>query len=402
MNAPPAEGRHSRLTRILLFGALALLAVLAAVVLAGTDGGSWGETSGTCGSGLQWTFDSSDGSLTITGSGYMEDYDQYETRWGGNEIVTATFDYGVSTIGDYAFYGCTSLVSVDLPDSLSSIGVCSFCECTSLTSVSLPSGLIMLNSNAFRGCTSLEGFEVDPSNTDYRSQDGIVYDKDMKTLVAYPNGKKDASFTVPDTVTSLGIHTVLDCRYLTDIEVGGSNTAYSSADGCLLSKDGTELIICPSGRESCTVGSGVTDIPAYAFRNGSLKEVVFSDGGKVTVHHWAFLREESLERIVVPEGADLTFLNSSLSFEDSDTHTVYVTAPEGYAIPGSAVAGGVSIVYGEPPGPEPPGPEPTPPEPEPEEEEDRGWMVYLAVAGGIVLTAFIALGAVMYFRHNRD
>ena len=108
----------------------------------------------------------------------------------------------VTTIGGYAFYKCTSLTSVTIPDSVTSIGNYAFYECTSLTSVTIPDSVTTIESSAFSGCTSLTSINVSKQNLNYTSIDGILYDKEGTTLICCPAGK--TSVTIPDSVTTIG------------------------------------------------------------------------------------------------------------------------------------------------------------------------------------------------------
>ena len=118
--------------------------------------------SGTCGaegdgSNLTWTLDS-EGVLTISGSGGMHDYDGpssppwYRSR---SMVKSAVIADGVTSIGEWAFFGCGSLTSVTIPNSVTSIGRYAFYYCTSLTSVTIPDSVTSIGGSAFYNCTSL-------------------------------------------------------------------------------------------------------------------------------------------------------------------------------------------------------------------------------------------------------
>ena len=114
--------------------------------------------SGTCGaegdgSNLTWTLDS-DGVLTISGSGDMHGYGPSGAPWHGR-VKSAVIAEGVTSIGGFAFYDCTSLTSVTIPDSVTSIGANAFFDCTSLTSVTIPDSVTSIGHYAFEGCRSL-------------------------------------------------------------------------------------------------------------------------------------------------------------------------------------------------------------------------------------------------------
>lgn len=141
----------------------------------------------------------------------------------------------VTTIGDGAFSNCPALKSVDLPESLESIGESGFYS-SGLTSVALPAAVASIDDNAFGSCKYLTEITVDPANVDYTAEDGVLYDKTKTTLLTYPQGKSDASFIVPDGVTTIAEGAFRACKNLTSIilpagltEIGES--AFSFCDG---------------------------------------------------------------------------------------------------------------------------------------------------------------------------
>ena len=117
--------------------------------------------SGVCGSDMTWTL-TTDGTLTIYGNDSMYDYEPGTSPWYeyASLITSVVVENapltGVLSLGSWAFYGCTFLVSITLPDCLETIGTGAFSLCTSLASITIPENVTSLGDSAFSGCTGLE------------------------------------------------------------------------------------------------------------------------------------------------------------------------------------------------------------------------------------------------------
>ena len=109
--------------------------------------------SGTCGDNLTWTLTDS-GTLTISGTGEMYDYDSRPIAW-SYKIREVQIEKGVTSIGNMAFNLCSNLTSVTIPEGVMSIGDGAFANCTSLTSITLPEGVASIGDWAFRSCINL-------------------------------------------------------------------------------------------------------------------------------------------------------------------------------------------------------------------------------------------------------
>lgn len=125
------------------------------------------DDSGSCGDNLTWTYVESNHTLTISGTGEMNDYFYLLTHspWFSyrQDISTIIINDGVTSIGNSAFSSCINLTQLTIPNSVTSIHACALRYCTSLTTVSFPEGITVIKDQTFEGCKSLESFSI-PSN----------------------------------------------------------------------------------------------------------------------------------------------------------------------------------------------------------------------------------------------
>ena len=140
----------------------------------------------------------------------------------------------VTTIGESAFSGCASLAEIVVPDSVTEIGEYAFSGCTSLSKVKLPKNLTGINWGVFSDCTSLAEITVSPDNKNYSSVDGVLFNKDGSELIIYPKGNGRSAYTVPDGVTSISGSAFSGCTSLTEIVIPDSVTTIgeSAFSGC--------------------------------------------------------------------------------------------------------------------------------------------------------------------------
>lgn len=122
--------------------------------------------SGTCGENLTWEL-GDEGLLVISGTGKMEDFKAPSVPWKAEResITSVVIGNGVTSIGEYAFFGCSNLTSAAIPDSITSIGNEAFNECSSLTNVEMLTGVTTIGNQVFNGCTSLTEIAIPNSVT---------------------------------------------------------------------------------------------------------------------------------------------------------------------------------------------------------------------------------------------
>ena len=155
---------------------------------------------------------------------------------------------------------------------VTSIGYGAFNDCSSLTSIVIPDNVTKISSYAFYDCSSLTEISVHESNAYYCSENGILFNKDKTKLICHPAGKTETSYSIPDSVTSIGEATFANCSSLTSIVIpdGVTSIGNSAFYGC-------------SSLTSIEIPDGVTSIDNFAFEYcHSLTSIQF--GG--TVAQW--------------------------------------------------------------------------------------------------------------------
>lgn len=221
---------------------------------------------------------------------------------GCTSLTSISLPSTVTSISNGGFWGCTSLTSISIPEDLFYIGDAAFYDCSSLTSISIPrKGTTYIHESAFLRCTSLTSISVDPANPTYSTHDGALFIKDQSTLICCPCGK--GSINLPSTVTTIGEHAFDDCATLTSITVDPTNPDYSSIDGVLFNKDQSTLIICPRGKQSSyIVPSTVTTVGNTAFYYCTSLTSISLPEGLTTISFAAFSFCSSLTSITLPKG----------------------------------------------------------------------------------------------------
>ena len=237
--------------------------------------------------------------------------------WGCTSLTSVSLSDGLTSIGSKAFYACSSLTSITLPDSLTSIGQYAFNYCRQLTSVTIPNNMTSIGEGAFSECYSLTNIDVHPDNPKYASLNGNLYNKDLTEIIRYAIGKKDVSFTIPDSVISIGGLAFCESTSLTSVTIPDSVTsigyfAFSSCDSL----------------SSITIPDSVTSIGGHAFQYcKSLTGVTIPDG-VTSIEEYVFYDCKSLTSVTIPD--TVTFIglmafcgcNSLMSITIPDSVTI--------------------------------------------------------------------------------
>ena len=161
-----------------------------------------------------------------------------DTNRTGSVRIESTFNYNdtnynVTTILDYAFWGCSRLTSVTIPNSVTTISAYAFAYCSRLTSITIPDSVTTILYDAFYGCSRLTSITIPDRVTTIPSY-------------AFAGCSRLTSITIGAGVTTISSRVFLGCSRLTSFIVNENNINYSSLDGVLFNKSNTELILCPN------------------------------------------------------------------------------------------------------------------------------------------------------------
>ena len=242
--------------------------------------------TGYTGSGGAVTIPGTVGGLPITSIGS-------EAFYQCTNLNSVTIPDGVTNIGHGAFASCSNLATVTIPNSVASIGICAFWNCTSLTGVTLSTNLTELGPSDFDSCTSLTRAAI---------PNGVLIIRGS----AFQNCPGLTNVAVPASVASIGPSAFDSCGSLLAIAVDPQNFYLGSLDGVLVNKSQNAIIQCPGGRSgSYTIPSSIASIGNSGFAScRSITNVTFPNS-VTSIGDWAF---DSCSGLI-----SITISNSSIS-----------------------------------------------------------------------------------------
>ena len=279
-----------------------------------------------------------------------------------SRLTSVKIPDSVKEIGDRAFM-YSDISKIVLPDNLITIGDEAFALCK-LTKITIPASVEVIGLNAFYCCTSMNEIIVSSENKNYKTEEGVLFDKEMKKLITYPICKSGSEYTVPDSVTEIEAYSFLECSSLEKIIIPDSVTSIgdSAFYNCVklanisipstVKSIGervfenceklTSVIIpdtvtsieerafyCCSEMTSIFIPASVSSIGNNAFGNcDKLKEITVSDDNKYYTSKEGVLFDKSMSKLICyPEGKEGT----SYTIPES------VTSLEPYALQGSSL-----------------------------------------------------------------
>ena len=228
-----------------------------------------------------------------------------------SNLTSVTIPENVTSIGDYTFYGCSSLTSIEIPNGITSIGKAAFEFCKGLTTLFIPSTVTSIGAEAFYGCNNLKSIDVDVTNPDYSSIEGILFNKDLTTLILFPTGNTRTEYVIPNSVTYIGDNAFSGCSSLTSIVIPNSVT--SIGDGAFHWCSGLTSVEIPNSVLS--IGNATFDYCS------SLQTIVIPDNVR-SIGNEAFEYCSSLTSVTIPN--EVTQIGSRTFFECSNLKSAII------------------------------------------------------------------------------
>jgi len=145
-----------------------------------------------------------------------------------SKLTSVTLPNSLKSIKSCTFSNCSGLTSISLPNSLTSIEAYAFSYCSGLTSMTIPSSVLSVDPTAFQICKGLTQLLVEAGNPNYSSLNGVLFGKDMKSLVIYPAGKKSLDYSTPEGVVTIGRSAFSYCEDVASIKIPNSVSTLSN------------------------------------------------------------------------------------------------------------------------------------------------------------------------------
>ena len=289
-----------------------------------------------------------------------------EVFWYSCSLSNIVIPGSVTSIGNWAFKGCTSLSNIVIPNSVTSIGDWAFSDCTSLSNIVIPNSVTSIGEGAFNGCSFLECISIPKSviclngnpfsgwkgkleclSPNFIYEDDVLFNINKSEIISFRNQKIE-SYIIPDSVTSIGDGAFSSCTSLSSIVIPDS--VPSIGDWAFSDCTSLSNIVIPNSVtsigegafSSCTslsnivIPDSVTRIGNFAFSNcTSLSNIVISDS-VTNIGDDVFYQCSSLTSVVIPNSVTCV----------GDEAFCKCRSLSNIVIPNSVTSIGVSVFWG--------------------------------------------------------
>lgn len=256
--------------------------------------------------------------------------------------------YNVTRVGLSAFSGVSGVTEITVPEGVTNINNSAFASCSDLETVNLPASIKTMGVNLFTGSNKFKNVKVNSGNTAYADIDGVLCTADKKTLIVYPQGRTETTYTVPSSIETLGISSFMNvsltsidlgnvkkfdrvvfntcpalisltfpaemaeiptdggfytkCYQLANFHVEAGHPNYASDNGILFNAAMTELIACPQAKvleADYQLPSTVTLIRSNAFYMSKLNGITIPAGVEVAKNAFG---NAAIKNLIINEG----------------------------------------------------------------------------------------------------
>ncbi len=269
---------------------------------------------------------------------------QYPARKQGEYVIPNS----VTSIVDYAFYGCSGLTSLTIPNSITSIVDYAFSGCSSLTSITIPNSVTNIGKEAFAGCSSLSSVTIPNSVTSI--EESVFSNCSSLTSVEIPNSVTSiglyafsgcsslTSITIPNSITSIGNEAFAGCSSLTSVTIPNSvtNIGKGAFSGCSslssvtipnsVTSIGESVFSNCSSLTAVEIPNSVTSIGWYAFYECTGLTSVTIPNSVTSIGHYAFTGCSSLISVTIPNS--VISIGEGAFYECSSLTSIYVPCGE--------------------------------------------------------------------------
>ena len=289
--------------------------------------------------------------LDLSGIRIVEGGDKYlDTEEISTAGILGNFSYNIQTnkISQYLFCGCPVLQSLILPNSITSIELCAiehcknltlivipqsvtsiggwaFYGCNNLKSITIPASVTSIGMRAFLECRKLEEIIIEEGNSNYVSVGGVLFNKNMTTLIQFPQGKTITTYDIPGSVKTINELVFYYCKTLTRIGIpeGVTSIGHGSFCGCegltsitlpnSLVQLGSDAFCDCCGLTSISIPNSVTSIGSSAFNDCSGLTSIIIPNSVRSIGSQAFYSCSGLTSISIPNSVT-SIGNSAFSY----------------------------------------------------------------------------------------